>query len=103
MLHKFIDDPDDIPVEDLTRKEWTTLNQIRIGVGHYGLTMKKYGLRGDLSCECSHNEQTADNIIYDCPKYCPPGGLSGLKNLDKEMRAPAHFNGAGLMMNISKH
>ena len=87
MLHKFIDDPDDIPGEDLHRKEWTTLNRIRTGVRRYGLTMKKYGVREDPSCECGHNEQTADHIMYDCPKYHPPRGLSGLKNLDKETRA----------------
>ena len=58
--------------EDLSRKQWTTLNRLRTGVGRYKVSMKKWGLADSAACECGEPEQTADHIINSCPLHRPP-------------------------------
>ena len=48
--------------EDLGRKQWTTLNRLRTGVGRCKASMKKWGLADSAACECGEPEQTADHI-----------------------------------------
>ena len=57
-----------IKEEDVSRKQWTTLNRLRTGVGRYRASMKKWGLADSAAaCECGEPEQTADHIINSCP------------------------------------
>ena len=51
-LHHYIEDPTDVPGQHLPRKEWTTLNRLRTGVGRFGAAMQKWGLTDSAHCEC---------------------------------------------------
>ncbi|XP_068613734.1 GILT-like protein 1 [Brachionichthys hirsutus] len=42
-LHRCIEDPTDVPGQDLPRKERNTLNRLRTGVGRFAATMQKWG------------------------------------------------------------
>ena len=73
-LHEiYVSDPGEgVKGEDLSRKQWTTLNRLRTGVGRYKASMKKWGLADSAACECGEPEQTADHIINSCPLHRPP-------------------------------
>ena len=83
-LHHFIEDPTDVPGQDLPRKEWTTLNRLRTGVGRFGASMQRWGLTDSARCECGEASQTVEHVMTSCPTYRPPNGDQGLKDLDKE-------------------
>ena len=85
-LHRYINTPDQVQGQDLPRKQWTTLNRLRTGVGRFGASMKKWGLRSTSACECGVPEQTVDHIINDCPHFRPPNGEQGLADLDDGTR-----------------
>ena len=42
--------------DDLTRKDSTTLNRLRTGVGRYKASTKKWGLADSATCECGEPE-----------------------------------------------
>ena len=86
-LHRYINTPDQVPGQDLPRKQWTTFNRLRTGVGRFGALMKKWGLKSTSACECGVLEQTVDHIIDDCPHHRPPNGEQGLINLDDGTRS----------------
>ena len=72
-VHRYVSDPGEgVKGEDLNRKQWTTLNRLRTGVGRYKASMKKWGLADSAACECGEPEQTADHIINSCPIHRPP-------------------------------
>ena len=43
-LHRFVDEPGELLGEDLPRRQWTTLNRLRTGVGRFAATMNGWGL-----------------------------------------------------------
>ena len=73
-VHRHISDPGEgFKGEELSRKQWTTLNRLRTGVGRYRASMKKkWGLADSAACGCGEPEQTADHIINSCPLHRPP-------------------------------
>ena len=75
-VHRYVSDPGEgvtgVKGEDLSRKQWTTLNRLRTGVGRYKASMIKWGLAENAACECGEPEQTADHIINSCPIHRPP-------------------------------
>ncbi|KAE8300548.1 hypothetical protein D5F01_LYC00693 [Larimichthys crocea] len=81
-LHQFIEDPTDVPGQDLPRKEWTTLNRLRTGVGRSGAAMQKWGLTDSVHCSCGDPLQTVEHVTTSCPRYRPPNGDRGLIDLD---------------------
>lgn len=83
-LHQFIEDPTDVPGQHLPRKEWTTLNRLRTGVGRFGAAMQKWGLTDSAHCECGDPLQTVEHVMTSCPKYRPPNGDRGLIDLDND-------------------
>ena len=45
-VHRHVSDPGEgVKGEDLSRKQWMTLNRLRTGVGRYRSSMKKWGRR----------------------------------------------------------
>ena len=50
----------------LTRTAWVKLNRLRASVGHFGLSVLKWGVASLTKCECGASEQTADHIISTC-------------------------------------
>lgn len=72
--------------DDLPRRQWTTLNRLRSGVGRFNAAMQRWGLADSAACECGDPEQTADHIINTCPRYRPPSE-AGLYDLGPEMLA----------------
>ena len=45
-VHRHVSDPEEgVKGEDLSRKQWTTLNRLRTGVGRYKASMKKWDWR----------------------------------------------------------
>ena len=86
-LHNFIRDPHSVPGLDLPRKQWTTLNRLRTGVGRFSSSMLKWGLKDSSVCECGAPEQTVDHILDVCPQHRPPSGREGIVSLDEDTRA----------------
>ena len=70
------------PGSDLSRKEWSTLNCLRTGVGRFNYCLSKWGLRSSSSCSCGPIDQTADHVIV-CPLNPAPSGKRGLMQLDE--------------------
>lgn len=83
-LHHYIKDPTDVLGQHLPRKQWTTLNRLRTGVGRFGAAMQKWGLVDSAHCECGDQLQTVEHIISSCPKHRPPNGDRGLIDLDDD-------------------
>ena len=72
-VDRYVSDPGEgVKGEDLSRKQWTTLNRLRTGVGRYKASMKKWGLGDSAACESGEPEQTADHIINSCLLHRPP-------------------------------
>ena len=72
-VHRHLSDPGKgIKGEDMSQKQWTTLNRIRTGVSRYRSSIKKWGLTFSAACECGEPEQTADHIINSGPLHRPP-------------------------------
>ena len=70
--HRHVSDPGEgVKGEDLSRKQLTTLNRLRTGVGRYRASMKKWGLAASAACECGEPEQTADHVINSFPLHRP--------------------------------
>ena len=56
-VHRHVSDPGEgVKGEEMSRKQWTTLNKLRTGVGRYKASMKKWGLADSA---CGGPEQTA--------------------------------------------
>ena len=72
---------------DLPRKQWTTLNRLRTGVGRFSSSMLKWGLKDSSVCECGAPEQTVDHILDVCPQHRPPSDRDGIVSLDEDTRA----------------
>ena len=85
-LDRFVDEPGELLGEDLPRRQWTTLNRLRTGVGRFAATMKGWGLKDSAACDCGHPEQTVDHIIESCPQHRPPNGEYGILILDDDTR-----------------
>ena len=64
-LHSFINTPDHVPGQDLPRRQWTTYNRIRTGVGRFGEAMKRWGLKSTSECECGAPNQSVQHIMDD--------------------------------------
>ena len=90
-IHRYIWDPGGgtIGGDNLPRRQWTTLNRLRTGVGRFKTSMKKWGLADSAACERGDPEQTADHIITTCPLYRPPSEAR-LFDLGPEMLAWIH-------------
>ena len=73
-----------VPGQHLPRKEWTTLNRLRTGVGRFGAAMHKWGLTDSAHCECGDPSQTVEHVMTSCPIYRPPNGDRGLTDLDND-------------------
>ena len=73
------------PGLDLSRKEWSTLNRLRTGVGRFNYCLSKWGLRLSSSCSCGPIDQTADHVIV-CPLNPAPSCKRGLMQLDEPTR-----------------
>ena len=87
-VHHYIWDPGGgaIGGDELPRRQWTTLNRLRTGVGRFNVSMRKWGLADSAVCECGDPEQTADHVINTCPLYRPPSE-AGLFDLGPQMLA----------------
>ena len=85
-LHSFINTPDHVPGQDLPRRQWTTYNRIRTGVGRFGEAMKRWGLKSTSECECGAPNQSVQHIMDDCTMHRPPNGDRGLTDLDEDTR-----------------
>ena len=85
-LHSFINTPDHVPGQDLPRRQWTTYNRIRTGVGRFGEAMKRWGLKSTSECECGAPNQSVQHIMDDCTMHRPPNGERGLTDLDEDTR-----------------
>ena len=81
-LHRYIEDPTEVPGDHLPRKQWTTLNRLRTGVGRFAESMQRWGLTDSAHCDCGDPKQTVDHVLTSCPKHRPPNGELGLMNLD---------------------
>ena len=73
------------PGSDLLRKEWSTLNRLRTGVGRFNYCLSKWGLRSSSSCSCGPIDQTADHVIV-CPLNPAPSGKRGLMLVNEPTR-----------------
>ena len=82
-LHSFINTPDHVPGQDLPRRQWTTYNRTRTGVGRFGEAMKRWGLKSTSECECGAPNQSVQHIMDDCTMHRPPNGERGLTDLDE--------------------
>ena len=60
------------PGEGVKGEQWTTLNRLRTGVGHYIPAMKKWGMADSAACESDEPEHTAAHTINSCPLHRPP-------------------------------
>ena len=87
MLHRFVEEPEELLGIHLSHQQWTMLNHLRTGVDHFAATMKGWGLRDSAACDCSHPEQTVDHIAESCMKHQPPNDQAGLATLDDQMLA----------------
>ena len=85
-LHSFINTPDHVPGQDMPRRQWTTYNRIRTGVGRFGEAMKRLGLKSTSECECGAPNQSMQHIMDDCIMHRPPNGERGLTDLDEDTR-----------------
>ena len=85
-LHSFINTPDHVPGQDLPRRQWTTYNRIRTGVGRFGEAMKRWGLKSTSECKCGAPNQSVQHIMDDCTMHRPPNGERGLTDLDEDTR-----------------
>ena len=68
------------------RRQWTTYNRIRTGVGRFGEAMKRWGLKSTSECECGAPNQSVQHIMDDCTMHRPPNGERGLTDLDEDTR-----------------
>ena len=72
-VHRYVSDPGEgVKGEYLSRKQWTTLNRLRTGVGRYNASMKKWGLADSAACECGEPKQTSYHVINSYPLHSPP-------------------------------
>ena len=86
-LHRFIPEPEvTITGKDLPRKAWVKLNRLRTGVGRFGSTLHRWGMRDTASFECGADAQTPDHLIMDCSQYRSPNGIDVLIQLDRQTR-----------------
>ena len=49
--HCYVSDREGVKGEDMSRKQWMTLNRLRTGVGRYKASMEKWGLADSAACE----------------------------------------------------
>ena len=62
------DPSEDLPCRSsLSRKEWTTLNRARSGVGKTRDRLHKWGYANNPDCPCGETPQTMDHILRSCP------------------------------------
>ena len=61
---------------------WVPLNCLRAGVGRFHVSMHKWGLVPTSICECHALDQTAANVILECPLHRGLRGYHGLLVLD---------------------
>ena len=62
-----MEDPTDVPGQHVPRKEWTTLNRLRTGVGRFGAAMQKWGLTDSAHCECGDPLHTVEQLMAQIP------------------------------------
>ena len=70
----------------LPRAAWVKLNRLRTGVGGFHSFKHKWGLGPSPNCDCNASEQTADQVLTECPIYRAPHGVRGLTVLNDETR-----------------
>lgn len=83
-LQRYIEDPTEVPCEHQPRKQRTTLNRLRTGMGHFREAMQWWGLVDSAHCECGDHLPTVDHVLTSCPKHRPPNADLGLMNLDDD-------------------
>ena len=69
------------PGSDLPRQAWVKLNRLRTGVGRFNAYVE-VGQSESPAYDCGADQQTANQIITECPLYRPPNGLRGLIDVD---------------------
>lgn len=79
--HLVVNPADRVPGFNLPRREWCTLNRIRVDQSRCAYSMHRWGLKDSASCPCGSEEQTTTHIISDCHLTAFQGSLSDLHNL----------------------
>ena len=69
---------------DIPRREWTSVNRFRTGVGRCNYWRHKWGQTLDQSCDCGVDMQSLNHVVNDCPLRSYSGGLVGLHALDED-------------------
>jgi len=72
------------PGMTLPRIAWVRLNCLRTGVASFRFCLHKWDMAPSAACQFGAEEQTADNVVLQCPIHLPPHGVHGLTVLDDE-------------------
>ena len=87
IVHVFIPRASSRPLGmDLPRTSWVKLDRLRTGVGHFHLSVYKWGLAFSSSCECGATEHTADHVISACPIHRVSRVVAGLTIWDDDFQ-----------------
>jgi len=64
------------------RSLWVALNRLRLrtGVGRFGTCLYRRGMLDTPKCICGAEQQSANNIIFDCNILRPPSCLEELRS-----------------------
>ena len=58
----------------LSRKAWVRLNRLLTGVRRFRSCLHKWGMAASATCECGAEDQTVDDVVFQCPIHRPPHG-----------------------------
>lgn len=68
----------------LPRRQWRTLNRIRVNQGRCGYTLHKWGWQKSPGCDCGATSQTIHHVIAECPQRAFQGPLEDIHNATEE-------------------